>query len=89
MMYSLSLQKKGNCARKTINSVIKPTQTERFKETNDKADALPTLRTHWTNMVPVVGQSSKVSACKSMSSHFARNSSSQKKSLISSGVTSS
>jgi hypothetical protein len=50
---------------------------------------LLTFRTHCTIMVPVVGHSSKVSACISMSSHFNRYSSSQKKSLTNSGVASS
>lgn len=48
-----------------------------------------TLRIHCTTIVPVVGHSSNVVEYASVSSHFDLNTSSQKKSLTNSGVTSS
>ncbi|MFS7926995.1 hypothetical protein Hanom_Chr04g00303721 [Helianthus anomalus] len=56
---------------------------------NSKTHKVHTLRTHLTTIVPSFGHSSMVSASNNMSSHFNRNSSSQKKSLIISGDISS
>lgn len=78
--------------KKEKNNVShKPMQPGQFNKQREKkqVNTILTLRTQCTNMVPVVGHSSKVEAYISMSSHFDRNSSSQKKSLSCSGVASS
>lgn len=81
IVYSLSLQKKGNW---------KKVLEYKYKWDKEAAQNIKggwcTFRIQCTMLVPVAENSSMVAACKSISSHLSRKSSSQKKSLINSGV---
>lgn len=90
-MYSLSLQKNGNCTRETPISYKQHLPWFELNNHQERWCKTPTFLTHRTTKVPVLVHSSSVSCWRSMSSQLflIRNSSSQKKSLTTSGDASS